>query len=443
MGTLAWVLLVAVSGQSEPAVVFEPADAWLDGMLERQRLTGSWRGLRSRLEGRGVDFEIVYTGDVFANVRGGVERGSVYLDNYDLSVTCRLEELIGHDLGTVFVYALANQGGKPSDDAGDLQMLDDIQAPSTAKLYEAWWQTTYFERTSLLVGLYDLNSEFYTLDGAAVFVNSSFGIGADLGTSGRNGPSIFPTTSLGARLRMEPLDGLTFKLAVLDGVPGDPDNFYGTHIRLSSGDGVLVAAEAAYVKEVQTDEAADVRRVRRRRVGRGYGPLRYHFKLALGAWYFSTPLPALGRTQPDGSPATARGRPGVYLVADWDATRWDPLRANSLSVFVQTGLADGDVGRVAGYVGAGLSYRGLLPWRPQDELGLGIATALLGDGERRVVRGQGQRPSTAEIALEFTYRVALTPWLSFQPDLQYIVSPGGRAERSNALALGLRWEVAF
>ena len=75
---------------------------------------------------------------------------------------------------------------------------------------------------SLLLGLYDLNSEFDVIETAGLFLNSSFGIGAEYGSSGRNGPSIFPATSFGARLSGQPVQSLFIRGAVLDGVPGDP-----------------------------------------------------------------------------------------------------------------------------------------------------------------------------------------------------------------------------
>jgi porin len=49
------------------------------------------------------------------------------------------------------------------------------------------------------IGLYDLNSEFDVIEAAALFLNPSHGIGPDFAQSGRNGPSIFPVTSLAIR----------------------------------------------------------------------------------------------------------------------------------------------------------------------------------------------------------------------------------------------------
>jgi hypothetical protein len=47
-----------------------------------------------------------------------------------------------------------------------------------------------------------------------------------------------------------------------------------------------------------------------------------------------------------------------------------------------------------------------------------------------------------EMVLEATYQIVLTPWLSFQPDLQYVMHPSG-TDIANALVLGARATISF
>jgi porin len=49
----------------------------------------------------------------------------------------------------------------------------------------------------------------------------------------------------------------------------------------------------------------------------------------------------------------------------------------------------------------------------------------------------------AETALELTYLVAPAPWLSVQPDLQYVIDPGTDGALDDALVLGLRVQIAL
>jgi porin len=91
------------------------------------------------------------------------------------------------------------------------------------------------------VGLYDLNSEFDKIEAAALFLNPSHGIGPDFSQSGRNGPSIFPITSLGLRGEYKPAEHWLIRAAVLDAVPGDPERPERTAVKL--GDGALAVLE--------------------------------------------------------------------------------------------------------------------------------------------------------------------------------------------------------
>jgi porin len=47
-----------------------------------------------------------------------------------------------------------------------------------------------------------------------------------------------------------------------------------------------------------------------------------------------------------------------------------------------------------------------------------------------------------ETAVELTWRAAVTDWLTLQPDVQYIINPGSQRSLRNAVAVGLRFEIA-
>lgn len=413
------------------------------GLFHRDTLTGDWGGFRGWLGDRGVDLEVTYTGDIISNLSGGRRTGTDYLDNLDLTLTWHTQELLDFDAGTFFVYGLSNRGGNPSALVGDAQGVDNIAAPSTAKLYEAWWQRILFDDDlSLLAGLYDLSSEFDVIESAALFVHSSFGTGPDLGLSGVNGPSIFPTTSLGVRLRMVLGSSFVWQAVVLDGVPGDPNDSKGTQIRFHKDEGLLIASEAAILWYESEAEEVPTMRSRRRRVGRGWGDLPYVLKLALGAWGYTAKQPLLASPDPD-EPVKAHGHPGLYVLADYDASAWSPLDSGSMALFARAGVADGDIGRFAGYVGGGIVFTGPFPSRAEDEFGFAVAAARNGQGFERSTKNDGMKTKDFEIALEWTYRLQLTPWLALQPDLQYVIHPGGIAGRNPAVVGGLRYEVQF
>ena len=126
---------------------------------------------------------MIYDGAAFDDLAGGLRRGGTYLGTLRLQLTFESRGL------TAFVEGLNIHGGQPSDFAGDAQGVSNLAAPSRSRIEEAWIQQTLFdERASVLVGRYDLSSEFYRTQSAGLFLNSSFGIGPEFS---QNGPSIY------------------------------------------------------------------------------------------------------------------------------------------------------------------------------------------------------------------------------------------------------------
>ncbi len=394
-------------------------------ILNRDTLTGHWGGARTFLKERGVEFGFVATGEVYGNLMGGLSKGIAYADNFDLILTVDAEALVGWKGATFLIYGLGNEGGSPSFHAGDIQVASNIDAPDTWKLYEALYQQNLFnDRLSFLAGLYDLNSEFDAMETSALFINSSHGIGPDYSQSGQNGPSIFPTTSLAARVRVQPLDTFYIQTAVFDGVPGDPSDPQGTQIQFNSGDGVLIATEVGFLPgELKESAPAG--------------------KFALGSWVYTSRFDDLLDVDAAGNPVRHRGNFGIYGLAEYNVYREKDDPEQGLSVFGRLGYADADVNRLQYYLGAGLSYTGLIPHRDKDRLGFAAAAAFNGGKFKQAQLNAGIPVDSAEVNLELTYRVELTPWLVLQPDLQYIINPATNSAVNNAFLAGMRWEVSF
>lgn len=388
-----------------------------------------------------VEADAAYTADLVANARGGVETGVVGLGNLDLTARVDLEELAGLRGTSLFVYVLANHGEEPSAYVGDAQTLSNIEAPSAVRLYEAWVEKDFRgPRLSLLFGLYDLNSEFDVLESAGLFVNSSFGIGAEFAASCLNGPSIFPVTSLGLRVKWRPTSSLYLQGTVLDGVAGDPARPGETAVRLSTREGALLAGEVGWILRREGDEDDGGPRHRTHGpVGRRASPDGIRAKVAVGLWDYTRESTSL---DPDAGGRRVESRPGAYLLGEWKATDGadDPSRGLTLSARV--GVADPRTNRFVSYTGAAAVYRGLLPGRPADELGVGVAAAHNGNPFLEARRAEGRPAARTETAVELTYRIQGERW-ALQPDLQWVVNPGTDPTLDAALAAGVRAELRF
>jgi porin len=348
--------------------------------------------------------QLTYTGEVMGNASGGARRGTRYLDNLDILFEADMERLVGWAGARIHVYGLYNNGKSISDLAGDAQAVSNIEAGTQAlRLYEAWIDQKIGDRLSIKAGLYDLNSEFDALDAAGLFIGSPHGIGTDFAQSGQNGPSIFPSTSLAARVQWAPAEGWAARAAVLDGVPGDPERPGRTTIELGHGDGALLVGEL---------EAP---------LGGG--------KLLLGRWQYTA---RFGRN--DGAGADT-GNAGTYVRGEFpliDRTE------RKVDAFFRLGTAAGRFNMFDGFASGGLKFGGWVPGRDEDEFGIAVAAAFTSDSYRAAT-GTG----SSEVAIEATYRAPITPWLSLQPSVHYIRNPSAAPGVADALVLGLRAEASF
>ncbi len=380
-----------------------------------------------------------YNGAAFGNLSGGLRAGSTYTSNLNLQLNVDAAALLGWRDTIAYVDGLWLQGGLPSSFVGDAQGVSSISAPNSVKLYEAWVQTNFLgNRLSVLGGLYDLNTEFYRLQSAGLFLNSSFGIGPEFAQSGASGPSIFPDTSVGMRIAFKPKEGVVVRVAVLDGVPVDrPDGSRGI---FKPGDGTLLVTEVDFVGRAAPDRPSPGARSR---IGRQAMLGDYDAKVALGAWYYTASFADLSATQADGQPILHRGSAGFYVLGD-RLLYTDPQHtARKLTGFLQLGLGDSRVDRFGAYVGAGVTVVGLVDGRDSDEFGLGVAYARNGSHYMSAQRSQDTPATRAETAVELTYLMQVNSWLAIQPDLQFVISPNTTPGVRNALAFQLRIEVSY
>lgn len=361
-----------------------------------------------------LSIEAIYTAETWRNFSGGAAPGNRYLDNLDLTVN-----LDGTRFGAsglqVFGYLLYNNGHSISELTNVAQGTSNIESSRAVRLYELWtqWEFGQSGDSSVRFGLYDLNSEFDSIEASGLFINPSHGIGADFAQSGENGPSIFPTTSLGVRA-LKSFDAWTVQAAVLDGVPGDADRPDRSGIHLSSDEGALVVGELNY----RTESGA--------RFGGGY-------------WRYTARFDDLTATDISGEPAQRNDNAGHYLIAE-SPLMFAEGEDLGTRLFARTGLANDHINAIRRYYGAGIARTGVGA-RAADQVGFAIAVAELGDPFRQAEALAGTQTTRREYNYELTYRSEITDWLALQMDVQYVDNPGMTPFVESDWAVGLRLEV--
>lgn len=332
----------------------------------------------------------------------GIKPGTAILNKLQVSATVRGERL-GLPGWSVHAQIIRFDGQSLSKHLGDIQTADNIEAIPVTRLFEAYvarlWGTDEHS-VSVRLGLIDLNSQFDSVDPASLMLNSSHGIGPDLSRSGRNGPSIYPVTAIGSTVTWVRSKRWTFRLAVFDGVAGEPKRpraFFAE--RLKPSDGLLVIG--------QTD-----------------WQLTKNSRLEGGAWAYTAAL--------DGPSGHRAHDHGAYV--SYEA----PLGVlPHLNFWLRGGVANAQAQPIAAYLGGGVVQQGTFPGRPDDRLGLAIAHAIIG-GPAVVAHDLHH----AETSFELTCQVKVSHRFVIQPDVDYVRHPAGVAHAPDSVGIGLRFVYA-
>ena len=303
--------------------------------------------------------------------------------------------------GQFAIAAFAGEG--LSARLGDLQGVSNIAAPRMVRPLNAWLQYAA-GGIAAKAGIIDTNADFDEQNIGAIFLNSSHGMGPDLGTSGLNGGGAAPFSALGIIGSWSvPETGLKLRAGLFGGRPGDPDVPERWSWRLGGTAGSLTLAELDWT-----------------RPGR---------RVAIGGWHHSTTLPRVDGTGDHG------GSSGGFVTVEaklWGQPEGSPDAASPrrLDGWLRLGLGDQATAPISTYVGGGLVWHGWLAANPQDALGLAVAHA-------RVNRA-GDPTLRPETAIEFTIQHQMLPGLVVQPDAQYLIHTGAVADGRDALVLGVR-----
>lgn len=406
------------------SVVHVPALAAEDGTdLNLTTLTGDWNGQRQTWLDQGINFDFTHRSDIVRNQNGGIATGTRWLSYTDARIRLDLNKLLGWDGWTAYTQYHSELGGKPNlQKVGSFIGVDNIEVKTnTAQFSELWLEKSMLDdRLGVLVGMYAIDSEFYVTESSGVFLQPAMGMNISVGQTGKNGPPIYPMASFGTRLRYKSVDKNTYaQIALLDGVPGDPANPRGSHIKFDKGDGVLLIAEAGYFgdKPGGDDKALN--------------------KTAMGMWRYSADYDDLSSLDANGK-RVQRKNFGWYVLTERTLLPKAGHPGQGLQAFLRFGTAQKDINQSDWSANLGLNYVGLFDGRDEDQLAIGMTYAHASKKYRLL-----NKSDNYESIAEATYKMQLRPWLAIQPVVQCIFNPNMDAKLKKAWVLGLRTEVAF
>lgn len=154
---------------------------------------------------------------------------------------------------------------------------------------------------------------------------------------------------------------------------------------------------------------------------------------AMGAWDQSGELKSAFNSNNTESSAQ-----GFYAFATQRLWLRNPGADNSgVSGFVQLGINNSHTLFADKYAGAGLTAFGLIPKRPNDSLGAGIAASWLNQNAS-VPNFRG-----SEVILQAYYQMPIVNGIYFEPALSYVPNPGQAVNLTAATAVTARMTLLF
>ena len=436
------------AASSEPGETPSAEAAAPEPILSPGGLLDAFHRERQILKDAGITFKLHEESEVWTNLAGGGHQGTSYNGLTIAKLDVDLDKAAGWKGAEFSVEAFDIHGHGPSRSlVGNMQLVSNIEATPSLKLYDLWLNQTVFDgRLSVRFGQEGANDELMVTTYGGLFLNSSFGfpgMPADVLPSG--GPN-YPLATPFVRAQLMATETLTLVGAVFNGDPappgpGDPQirDRNGTAFRLD--DHALAFGEVWYSPDPSA--AAEL-------------PTTYK----LGAWYasnhfadqrFDSAGGLLASPASSGSPRAHTGDWAFYGIVDQMVWRRDGTKDQGIGVFLQVmgGPSDRNISNLC--VEGGMNWRAPFGKREDDVFGLavtylGISPAARGFSRDLVAAGTLTVPyASNETVLEATYQAPVTNWLTLQPDAQLVFNPGagvpgsfGRAPLSNALVIGLR-----
>ncbi len=378
-------------------------------LLTRDTLTGSWWGLRSNLGAHGITPLITLLQAASENFSGGIRTNRIdWRYRLDVSLTMDTKRLFAWKGGTGFVDFMAHGGQNPANDlVGELQAISAIDQNPATRLDQIWYRQNLLDKALWFkLGRIDTTYDFDHIRDAQVFLNGSFGFS----------PSIFvfpsyPFSAWGGEVLWHPIPEVTLHGGLFDGNTENtlPDVASTNPNALENPFGLFALVEESLNWRI--------------------APHKLSGTLTLGQWYHSGSFQRY-------SGSSVQGAQGFYGYVDqtlWKFSHPKGHTASRIGAFLQYAWANDQLTEIDQNVSGGLRWAGPIPGRADDNTGISATWAHLSP--------YAQTPYSYELGIEGFYTAQITPWLSIQPDLQYIIHPGGTYQ--NALVATVQVGLAF
>jgi porin len=404
-------------GVLDPRVFFLPG-SW----AQLTAATGNWDGMRTDLSNVGVSVFGTYQSESAGNPAGGEVHKFRYTHNIAVGIAMDLQLLLGLKETYFLVSASERTGNSLSYDIPNTLQVQQIFGHQTIRLVDLAVEHLFFDQElDVVAGRINALDDFATSPFYCFAQNLGF-CGNPLSIPVNANIPSYPGAAWGIRARYE----VTPEFYSMTGAYNTyhdfrSDKFHGVDFSLRDDSGVAVMEEFAYSPK-QT-----------RNVG-------YPGTFKLGGLYDSEPRVQFNTGEMRG------GTWQMYVTGQQRLLRRPKDATNphqGLWGFLAFTYAPPKMNTDEYFWDGGLLYFGLIPHRPDDELGLFGIWSQFSSDLRDSQRASHQPTQTHEAIIEANYMYNVTPSFTLQPDIQGVFRPNGTGLISDTLVLAIQVTIAL
>lgn len=398
-------------------------------VLPSQHLLGDWFTIRRDLEKSGITPTLTFVTDAAGNPSGGMQQGFRAATNLGVDLRFDLARLLRLQGGSL-EFSMSERFGSSlsQEDIGNIFNVQQVFGGQTFRVVNvAYQQQVLNARLEFRMGRIAAGDDFLVSPYNYVFVQNAFCGNPVAVFLNAPGMTAYPNATWGALVKGRP----TQRLYAMGGIyNGDPS------IRANDNHGMdwSMHGPAFAIGEVGY------------RLNGLPGDAGLLGDYKAGVWYDDSQYLDFTTFALGSPPHFSGGNWGFYGLFDQVLVQFG--ERGSYRGFGVAGSVlvspDQSVSQMPYFFTAGLVVRGAFPSRPTDVAGLGVASGHFSNDLQDSQRRAQQAVQQHETALELTYRFRfLGSALFLQPDLQYIIWPGGTGQIPDAFVSGIQVGINF
>jgi porin len=407
-----------------------------NSIWQRSQLLGDMGGLRTVLGDNGVTLGFNDSENILGALSGGIKNGWTNQGVTTGSLDIDTDKAFGLPGGTFHVTALQLHGQSLSGPyLGNLQAANGNEGENATRLWELWYDQSFDKGLfDIKIGQQSIDNEFMGSQYSALFVNTMAGWPLVPSDDLYGGGPAYPLSSLGVRIQVKPTANQTILAGVFDDNPGggafDDDaqalDAGGTKFNLNTG--ALWIAEYQYAAT----------------------PFGLPGTYKIGFWFDSGAFPdqrygtdglSLANPASNGEPLMHHGNHSFYGVVDQTVWQSPSNTAQNVNVFGRIMGAPSTQNLISFFFNGGVTMAAPFPGRDNDSAGLDFGIGKVSSQAAGLDVDSGLPRRSTEELFELTYQAQVLPWLVMQPDVQYVVNPGGGVLNPNDPTHNIRDEL--